>query len=289
MRLSASALADYDKCGLHYGYKRNPDTPRVENSYAAFGSVMHVAMHVMERSWVAPFGYVDDNALAAAKATFEHYWHPKNIEQVCPAIEEWGRGHTWTGLNEKGPKMLTDYADIRKGDEGTTLALEFPFEVPVEGTEHTISGYIDRSVVRHYQRKPYLGSDDYKSGRTPSFLRHHVQGHVYCYATTRREFWAPFGDQADELFELYAPLPRRFRWVSLSDGKSYDSWRGERDWARLALMVNAVAEAIERGIFIPTLNGSTCERCEYVAICGDVPLPPEEHGRPASLIAPSVP
>ncbi len=242
----------------------------------------------MERTWNAPLGIVDDNALQAAKAAFEHYWHPTNIGAITEPVREWGRGHSWAGLLEKGLRMLETYADLRKGDDGTTLALEYHFEVPLVGTDHTVSGIIDRLALRHYYRKPYISTDDYKTGRTKTYLRHDAQGHLYCYATTQREFWTPFGDQADELWEQFQPLARRFRWVSTSDVKNVDTWRSERDYDRLRLMVNAVANAVENRIFIPTLNGQSCERCDFAGICGDVPLPAEDDGRPRAL-TPSVP
>ena len=182
--------------------------------------------------------------------------------------------------------MLEDYAELRAHDDATVLALEYPFEVPLVGTEHTLSGYIDKLAVRKYQRAPVLSHDDYKSGRTKTYLRHDVQGHVYCYASTQLEFWAPFGDRAEELWQAYLPLARRFRWVSLRDNKKVDTWRTERDYDRLRLMVNGVAKAVENGIFIPTLNGQACEYCDFADICGDVPLPADDDGRPVHFLRP---
>lgn len=290
--MSASQLDDYDRCGLQYAYRRDKTKPRVQGSAAAYGTVMHHGLHVMERAWAEPAGngVVDQAALAQAIATFEHYWHPQNIGQLTEPVQEWQRGHDWAGLKARGGYKLTAYADRRANDDAVVLALEYPFEVPVVGTRdeitgepHTISGYIDKLAVRRYYRKPYLSSDDYKTGKTKSYLRHHVQGHTYCYAPTRKEFWTGFGERGPELYDYYFDLPKRFRWESLSDDKYADTWRGEQDWRRLALMVDAVAAAVQRGIFIPTLDGSTCNYCDYTAICGDTPLPADDHGRPAVL------
>lgn len=293
MRLSASQLIAYDACGLRFLYDRSPDYPSRETSAQAFGTVVHHCLHVLERAWSAPVDQLDQAALDQALATFEHFWLPENVGQLTNGkrIEMWLRSHTWAGLNERGPMLIASYADRRAHDDADVLALEYPFEVPVIGTldpetgqPHTISGFIDKLAVRRYSRKPYLSSDDFKTGKTATYLRHHVQGHVYCYATTRPEFWTGFGaDKAQELYEAYAPLARRFRWVSLSDEKQSDSWRGEQDWKRLALMVNAVAKAKANNIYLPTLDGSTCNICDHVDHCGDVPLPDDDHGRPAVL------
>ena len=58
----------------------------------------------MERTWSAPYGQIDHDALEQAKVDFAHYWHPKNIEAIALYVEDWQRGHTWEGLNAKGPQ-----------------------------------------------------------------------------------------------------------------------------------------------------------------------------------------
>jgi hypothetical protein len=266
---------------LRYAYSRDPSIPTEQGSAGAYGTVVHHACHVMERMWDAPKGEVDPKAVATAVSTFNHFWHPDNIHELTDPVDFYYPRQSWAGLRARGEKCLRDYAELRKNEDVQVLGLEYPFEVPVAGTDHTISGFVDRFGIKKFKGKPYLSLDDLKTGKQPAWLRHHVQGHVYAYATTQPEFWEAFAN-GPQLHAAFASYARRFRWIDLKNIKYVDGgWRSEQDYHRLALACNEVARSVEAGIYPPSLSGDTCTFCDYRAICGDVPLPADDEGAPA--------
>lgn len=279
MRFSASQLAAYQRCPLQYFYDRSGEYPRLESSATAYGTVLHHCVHHIERSRAN--SRPPEEYLREAIATWNHYWLPENIAEINgQPIDFYLPRSTWAGLRARGEMVLREYVDLVKNDDSQVLALEHPFEVQVEGTEHTISGFVDRLSIRLYKRKPYISLDDWKTGKVQYNLRHNVQGHVYAYASTRPEFWEPF-DNGQEIYEKTKDWPRRFRWISLKDNKHHDGgWRVEQDYRRLAMQVQAVAASKEAGIYVPTLSGESCTYCPYKDSCGGIGLPADDAGEP---------
>jgi hypothetical protein len=279
---------------------------------------MHVALHAMEKA----HNEGDPDALGLGLRTFDYYWAPENLDQLNLKITVWLPRQTWDGLAERGRAAIRDTYELLRKEDAHLLALEYPFAVPLEvnGRLHTVHGYIDRLTLRKHYRKPYVSADDYKSGRKPTYLRHHMQFTVYCYASTQAEFWTGWpesgvggtrhGSEALEHFdpELIGRLERSFsswgyrlhsgspshgeeelplasrrgRWISVNDvGFSDAGWRTERDYARLGLAVDAYVRAREAGIYSPNVSGETCTYCAFRATCGGIGLPAETEGAPA--------
>ncbi len=281
MRLSASQLSSFSRCQLAYFYDRQPGATREVGSATSYGSVWHHAVHVMERMWSTPLNVIDADARDKAVATFNHYWQPENITEVAEPVSFYYPRQTWAGLRARGEKTLRDYADLRSTDDAKVLALEYPFEVAIPGTDHTISGFVDKLTVRYYRRKAYISVEDFKTGYKPTYLRHHIQGHVYCFASTQRAFWDGF-DDGDAWYEATKDWSRKFLWIDAKTVAHSDGgWRDDQDYRRLALMVNGVARVKESGNFVPTLTGDVCQYCPHRSYCGDIGLPEDNQGAPA--------
>ena len=132
-----------------FGYKR-AGLPSKTNSAAAYGSVMHHALEVLERALHehVPF----EQALRKSLETFAHYWSPLNIDQVCAPVpaDGWLPMQGYSVLRRKGLDTIRQYADLIRYDDNELLATEYPFIVPIVGTlgrgreRHPLAGWQHR-------------------------------------------------------------------------------------------------------------------------------------------------
>lgn len=274
-------------------------------SRTLYGTVIHHAIHAFERnlSQMLADGLPLYDALTKAveigQDTFDRYWHPARIEELTgQQVTVWIGYGSWRdsygSLRQRGLDAVVKYAEVWRADQHELLSLEHPFEVPVQGSFdpqtgelNTISGFVDRLVLRYKTRKPILDTDDWKSGRRKYGLRHHIGLTVYCYATTQPEFWEPFtalGADPTEMFERFAGLPRRAFWYDLNQFERVDAgFRSERDYARLAYAVTELVRSVQAGIFPLRMSGEHCPNCAHNSYCPtpDVGLPDDEEGSPS--------
>lgn len=309
--ISQSALTSWSRCQLQRFYelraRNDPEAPQGEAlSATVYGSVVHYALQAMELAMHEG----RDDALQVGLRTFEHYWHPDNVTAIAERITEWLPRQTYGGLRERGRITLTTHYDLLKNDKSYVLGLEYPFAVPLEvrGRLHTIVGAIDRLAVRQHYRKPYIGLDDNKTGKQPTYLRYNMQGTMYALASTMEEFWRGWPESGagemehfedadlerlETLFDSWgyrlhrgvpgdAPLAaRRFRWVNLQELKFADGgWRVDQDYARAVLAVDAYVRSSEAGIYSVNTTGEICRYCAFRKDCGGVGLPNESAGAP---------
>lgn len=305
MRLSASQLGTWERCPTQYRFEKVEGREGSALSATVYGTVVHHGVHTFERKVheLVAEGMDVYAAMEQAKAialdTFDYYWHPSHLMEVAgvPQIDEWlGYGafrDTYGYLRQKGFDAIEKYAELWRADQHQLLSLEHPFEVPVVGTvdditgePHTISGYVDRLVIRWKSRKPILDTDDWKTGRKKTHLRYHLGLTVYSYASTQVEFWKPFEDQgvsAEEMHARFADIPRHTVWYDLKSFERCDGgYRAERDYARLARAVTEVARSVQHGIFPLRISGETCFYCPHKAYCPepDIGLPDDTEGAP---------
>ena len=294
MEIRQSDLAAYGRCAQQkklYGDAEQGLAPRPANlSRTVYGTVMHHALHVMERMHAAG----DPAALQTASATFAHYWMPENLPDLAAehpelvhGIDEWLPRDTYGGLRQRGLKALNDYHEQLLVDDGVLLALEVHFRVPIDLDEvgqHYLVGTADRLAIRKYLRKPYLSVEDFKTGKAPTYLRYNAQFTAYSWATTQREFWEPWEEQADERWQAYSGWARRGRWIDMRENKVKDAgWRGEVDYARLKVALKEYVKANEANSFPLTMTGETCLYCPFKkGTCGGVAVPDEEYGKPGA-------
>ena len=160
-----SDLASYSRCPqqkkLVDQHKADAGGKQPEQlSMTAYGSVMHHAIHVLEK---LNFDKRPD-ALEKAHATFDFYWDPANITAICDAVTIWAARQTWAGLARKGHQTIDLYAKYLQADVSKLLGLELEFNLPFEldGEQHTLHGTMDRLSLRKLSGQPYLNIEDFK-------------------------------------------------------------------------------------------------------------------------------
>ncbi len=162
-RLSASQLLSWHRCPTQWRLDREVGR-EAATSRSVFGVVVHHAVHVFEREMAAGADWTESRDLAVQ--TFDYYWHPQNTRLLTEPVEIWIGHGSWQdsygSLRQRGKEAIRKYCEIWKDDKHQLLSLEHPFEVPVIGTPHTISGFVDRLVVRRRKRVPILSCDDWK-------------------------------------------------------------------------------------------------------------------------------
>lgn len=127
----------------------------------------------------------------------------------------------------------------------------------------------------------------HNSGKVHHYLRQRVQFSAYCYATTTPEFWAGaggedgFAERGLELHERFQRSYRRSEWVSLRDMEVKDAgFRGPDDYERFARAVNQLVTAIRLNVYPMSIDGDTCQYCEFRDSCGGIGVPDDRHGSP---------
>lgn len=274
MKVSVSGLAAMNRCGEQHRRQLEGDRgPQL--SRTAFGSVMHHALHIGERT--------GDWELAVN--TFQHYWHPLNIEEICEPVQIWVAKDSYGALNKKGVETLRRYADLKRFDDEELLALEYEFRVPVPGTldeetgePHELHGFVDRLALRYYNRRLVLCLDDFKTGKKKTYLKHNIQGTGYALASMTSEFWlgnpehgiAGFGPERGEALRArLMEAPRRFWWINVMGGPDWmdGGFREARDYRRLVHAINTYVRARQQGIFQLNIEGEVCEFCPFRDDC----------------------
>lgn len=306
-----SDLSSYWRCQMQKLYEeqaRADPTAAQPRALSAteYGTVVHYALMRMETA----MNEGREDALDVALQTFEFYWQPEHIGKIATPITEWLPRDTYGGMRERGRRAIKDHYSLLSKDESWLLGLEYQFAVPlhIAGRTHTLTGTIDRLAIRKLATKPYIAVDDNKTGKQPTYLRHHMQGSVYAYATTQPEFWTGWADSGmpelavfptdvverlDSLLNSYGyrlhagsegdlPLAsRRFRWINLKEIKFADGgWRNSRDYARVHLAVDGYIRGVEAEVYALNTIGEICRYCPWRTTCGGIGLPDEEAGAP---------
>ena len=165
IQVRQSDLASYSRCPqqkkLVDQYKADAGGKQPEQlSMTAYGSVMHHAIHVMEK---LHFDKRSD-AVEKAHATFDYYWDPANITAICDSVTIWAARQTWAGLARKGHQTIDLYAKYLQTDVSRLLGLELEFNLPFEldGEQHIFHGTMDRLSLRKLSGTPYLNIEDFK-------------------------------------------------------------------------------------------------------------------------------
>lgn len=300
MRLSASQIGSFERCPTQYKFEKIDGRKGLGLSATVFGTVVHHALHAFERQMaelVNTLGTPVHDAIVKAEetalGTFDYYWHPSHVEECAgQKVDIWIRGDSYGTLRQRGFDTVRKYVELWLLDDHHLLSLEHPFEVPLDGTldektgePHTISGFVDRLVVRHKKRVTILDTDDWKTGKVPTYLRHHLGLTVYCYASTKLEFWLPFensGIDPEEMMARYAEAPRHANWYDLKAFKLTDAgYRGPADYRRLAYAADQMAKSIQASIFPLRISGATCQWCPHASYCPDGEgIPDDDHGGP---------
>lgn len=276
MMIHQSDLQSFNRCGEAHRRELNGQRGPILSA-TAYGSVIHHALHTLERT-------LD---LQLALNTFDHYWHPMNIDAIAEGpVEEWIARDSYGGLRTKGMELLKRYYDlVQYREEEELLALEFPFAIPLPfvdettGEPHILLGTVDRLALRLERRKLAVEIDDWKSGRKKSYLRNAIQWTGYAWASTSPLFWTGnpayytegFGtERGTELFERLAKAERHGWWIDVSG--TTPKWndcgpRVERDFIRFFRVIENYVAARRHNIFPLAYEGEVCQFCTFRDTC----------------------
>lgn len=274
MNIHQSDLKSYARCGEQHRRQLNGERGQ-QLSRTAYGSVIHHALHTLERT----------RDLQLALNTFEHFWHPMNIDQICEPVDIWIARDSYGSMLRQGLETLKRYWDLKHFDDEEVLALEIPFAVPLVGTRdeqtgepHVLLGTIDRLALRYYKRELHVCVDDWKSGKKATYLQHNLQFTAYGYAVTQPPFWTGnpvyltegFGEaRGMELFHRLVGLPIHGWWIEVAGSPKWNDagLRTGRDFRRLMHSVDHYVRARQNNIFPLNIDGSTCMFCPFRDNC----------------------
>lgn len=269
MLVRQSTIKLFMECALKYKFQHEDGVEREQSSALSFGSVLHEAVLVMEVQ----------GSLIAGIARFDEMWD--DLAKFGYAYDYLMPRNSHQGYQDMGHKILRDWWQIIQWESDVVLAREYNFTVPIGS--HELTGTVDKLALRPLKGAKGFGVlvSDYKTSAkqpTRDYLRHDVQFHSYCYATTQPEFWVnlPPVTLADgstitgpELFKKYIDAPRLGEWVHLRTPRRIDA--GERTsvhYNRLKYAIDQIEASVATGIFVPDISGASCEYCEFRKRCG---------------------
>lgn len=276
MLIRQSDIKTFMECGLKYRFQKLDQLPREQSGALTWGSVLHEAVLRMEK-WHIAWQQGDPSPLARTQEWFREVWSDPTVldDEMDQSlkIDYFHPRTSWKKYLDDGLNLIEKWYGIYQWDTDTVIAREHQFTVPVEGTDHHLTGTIDRLALR------YMGGidahvvliQDYKTNRkvpTYSYLQHDLQFSAYAYASTRPEFWADL-DNGERLYELYRDKRRWAEWIHLRQPKRMDAGeRSDLHYNRLRYAVEAIGNAVALGVFIPNISGESCTYCDFRKSCG---------------------
>lgn len=285
--LHASDLASWSRCAQAFKLEKIDCLPRKQLSATAYGSVVHHALEVLERT----------QDVDIAVDSFAAYWHPMHIEAITEPVDIWLPRQTFNSLLVRGMETIRRYAELKPWQDTELLATELSFTVPVPGTHDPddpskplmLAGTMDKLVSGFHRRFLTLEVQDHKSGKKQTYLRHNIQGTAYLAATERPEFWLGnpdfhtdgFGpERGQQLMDRFAGAARKFTWIDLNNCEFLDGgFRGPKDYARLAVALQQMADSIHAEIFPLSVSGEHCNFCHMRDWCAGIGVDDQE-GKP---------
>ena len=233
MRLSYSSINTYETCPAKFRFQYEDRVPQAPSPALSFGDSLHQALHLFHNRPVpvAP-------SLEELQEMLEATWVSEGFS---------GESEERT-YRDHGRQVLAQYHRENAADYRIPVALEFRFQVQVEGV--TLSGIIDRM-----DRLPGGGYEivDYKTNRRlPPQSRIDQDLQLSIYHLAAREVW---GIEPERL-TLYYLLP----------GQRMSTTRLPADVDELRRRIGVVAERIEAGMFEARQN-PLCDWCDYQALC----------------------
>lgn len=272
MLIRQSSIKLFQECGLKYRFQNIDQLPREQSGALTWGSVLHEAVMRLEQ-WHLASKPGDPPALARTLEWFREVWSDPTILDADLKIDYFLPRTSWKKYLDDGLAIIEKWWGIYQWDTDTVIAREHEFTVPVEGTEHQLTGTVDRLVLRYMGKldEHVVLIQDYKTNRkvpTYSYLQHDLQFSAYAMASTRPEFWSGLKN-GEQLYEVYADKRRWAEWIHLRAPKRMDAGeRSDLHFNRLRYAVNAIADAVALGVFIPNISGEACAYCDFRKSCG---------------------
>lgn len=274
MIVRQSMIKAFMDCALKYKYEHIDGLPREQSSALTWGSVMHESVERLEVAMESDDEDTRQNALDSTLTWFTDAWaEPAKVLGPEYEIDYYLPRTSWQSLYDEGKEILTRWHGHQQWESDVVLAREYTFTVDVPGTEHQLSGTLDRLALRYVGK---LGRNvvqvvDYKTSKrrpTYDYLQHDLQFTAYSFATERPEFWTGI-ENGEEIYERMKDAPRHNEWIHLRGPHRLDA--GERTanhYMRLIYAIDQIADSIAMGIFVPDISGTNCTFCDFRKECG---------------------
>lgn len=150
MRLSASRIATWMQCPLQAKFRYVDGLPSVQNAYATYGTCMHDALELYNRT----------RDLQAALERFNATWEEPALLDVVPEV--WPKGINFGERLKKGLESIKAYHDQLKWENRTVLAVEHGFLVPFG--KYELTGFVDcLEIMGNGQGHDLIRNVDYKA------------------------------------------------------------------------------------------------------------------------------
>ena len=250
--LSASSIQSYMGCGLQYRFSR---VDHLEREYTSdnllFGVVIHSVLSEFNQERLMG-NYMSAQELMKL---FEAYW----IDGVRDTPDlKYSKGKDFNILLKQGKQMLTTFVNQVPRDEYEVVAIEEPFEFQVDGLDVPMIGIMD--LVERDENDTIIISDYKTMGSTITLndIDQNFQLSVY-YMAARKNGYAD-NDIVLKLDCLMKTKNPQFKQVY--------TYRNEEDELRAVKKIKETWNAIQKGIFLPTGEGTwRCRYCEYKSYC----------------------
>lgn len=241
MRLSYSSLDSYRTCPLKYKFKEIDKLREPKSKEAIFGTLVHSTLKYLHDPALLPPTLEDALNYFATNWNDAVYDDPQEERAAFAA----------------GVDMIRRYREKNDPRETIVVALESPFEITIEDsnhTHHTIKGIIDR-IDKTPDGYEII---DYKTGRkmpSQQDVDENLQLSVYAKA-----FLARYPKESENLSHLTVSLYFLKHGVKLSSTRTIEQLRAVDD-----LFLETIGE-IESGHFEPRVN-PLCDWCGFQKMC----------------------
>lgn len=241
MRLSYSSLDSYRTCPLKYKFKEIDKLREPKSKEAVFGTLVHSTLKYLHDPALLPPTLEDALNYFATNWNDAVYDDPQEERAAFAA----------------GIDMIRRYREKNDPHETTIIALESPFEITIEDSDHahhTIKGIIDR-IDKTPDGYEII---DYKTGRKmPS--QQDVDGNLQL-SVYAKAFLARYPKESENLSHLTVSLYFLKHGVKLSSTRTAEQLRAVND-----LFLETIGE-IKSGHFEPRVN-PLCDWCGFQKMC----------------------
>jgi putative RecB family exonuclease len=251
--LSASAINDYVECGLLYKLSRIDGFNKEFIPEALiFGSAVHEALREFYKE------RMNDTTLSSEEliTRFERIWREKAEGNDAISYKD---GKDFTILLNEGKSLLGTYYKNLRDDHFRVLAVEEPFEFSLEGLDIPVIGIID--LLEEDESGTLIITDHKTAGK--SYTSREVDGN---FQLTIYHMAAKSNGYADR--EILLKLDCLIK-TKTPRFEAYYTTRSEKDERRAMRKILAVANGIEKAVFVPNDTSWKCKDCTYKTHCND--------------------
>jgi DNA helicase-2/ATP-dependent DNA helicase PcrA len=235
LRLSASAIEDYEDCPLKFKFGHYLKIPTGPQAALTFGNIMHLSVR-----YYFELRAKGEASFEAVKGFYESSWRKAGFEDE----------YQEQAYKQAGLEQLRAFVEKQESSETLPLSMESSFALDLG--EVWLEGRIDQISPLATGGQGAVELVDYKTGkpRSQKDADHSLQLSVYALA-------------AQEQMKL---RPLRLTFYYLTNNQTVHTVRTEQDLKAVKSEILTVADRIRQNHF-PATPGFVCKFCDYRPIC----------------------